>query len=83
MLADPVILYFPDGSTREICGRSDFLLTLLVDGCRASLRPGQAETLKLIRESMSAQEPGGGHLTELLRQCPNGPEEPDQYTQSE
>lgn len=74
----PVILYFADGSTRQLCGRSDFLLTLLADACRAGLSPGQAALLKLIRESVSAHEPSGGHMLELLRLCANGPLRPDQ-----
>ena len=27
-MLDPVILYFAEGSTREICGRADYLLRL-------------------------------------------------------
>jgi hypothetical protein len=33
MLADPVILYFVDGTTREICGRCDYLLRLFYGAC--------------------------------------------------
>ena len=55
MLAGPVILYFADGGTREICGRADYLLHLF---CAATgggeLSPRQAAELDLIRDSVSA-----------------------------
>jgi hypothetical protein len=66
-MSDPVILYFADGSTQPICGDGDFLLTLLTETCGGDLHPRQAATLKLILESVSAREPGGGHMVELLR----------------
>jgi hypothetical protein len=69
MITDPVILHFADGSTRELRGPGDFLLRLFpgVFG-KANLSPGQAAQLDLIRQSVRAQEPGGGHMVELL-QC--------------
>jgi hypothetical protein len=68
MLADPVILYFADGSTREIRGHGHFLLGLFNDACGgADLSPVQKEQLDLIRRSVSAQEPGGARLTEIIR----------------
>ncbi len=76
MLADPVILYFADGSTREICGRSDFLLRLFYAACGgADLSPAQAEKLDLIRRSVAVQEPGGARMTELIRCFLLGPAE--------
>jgi hypothetical protein len=40
LISDPVILHFADGSTRQICGRGDFLLTSLADTCQgADLSP--------------------------------------------
>jgi len=77
-MSDPLILYFADGSTRQLCGRSDFLATLLADACRADLSPAQTAALQLIRKSVFAHEPGGGHMVELLRLCAYGPLEPDQ-----
>ena len=75
--SEPVILYFADGSIRRVWGRCDFLFTLLVDVCRANADSEQAAILQLIRESVSAYEPGGGRLSELLRIC-RYPSEPDQ-----
>jgi hypothetical protein len=68
MISDPLILTFADGSTRTICGGGDFLMRLFkgVFG-RADLGPGQAAQLDLIRQSVRAQEPGGGRMIELLR----------------
>ena len=67
-LGDPVILRFADGTTREICGRSDYLLNLFAGACGgADLSPGQAAQLELIRQSVYAQEPGGARMTEVLR----------------
>ena len=33
MFADPLTLYFADGSKREICGRGDYLLRLFCAAC--------------------------------------------------
>jgi hypothetical protein len=78
-LVDPVVLYFADGSTRQISGRGDFLLTLLADTCRgADLSPRQAEALELIRRSVGATEPGGARMVELLRLWSNRPQAPDE-----
>ena len=69
MLAHPVILLLEDGSTQELCGPKGFLMNLFCDVCRgAALTSGQAEQLDLIRRSVAAQEPGGGHMVELI-QC--------------
>jgi hypothetical protein len=74
VLSDPLVLHFADGSTRQIRDSGDLLLTLLVGACRGDLSPRHAATLALIRESVSAEDPEGGHMIELLRQCPNGAE---------
>ena len=71
---DLVILYFPDGSTQQICGRSDYLLHLFCGACDgADLSAGEAAHLDLIRESVAVHEPGGGRITELLRSVLEGP----------
>lgn len=73
MFSDPAILYFADGSTKEICGRSDYMLDLLLAACRAEVSPAQAAHLDIIRESVSAREPGGGRMIELVRCALRGP----------
>jgi hypothetical protein len=74
MHSDPVILYFADGTTREICGRADFLLRLFYAACgEGDLSPAQAEAVDLIRRSVDAQEPGGARITELHRCFLHGP----------
>jgi len=68
MLADPLILYFADGSKREIHGPCNFLLHLFVGACGGGdLSPTKAAHLDLIRRSTAAQEPGGARMTELVR----------------
>jgi hypothetical protein len=68
MIADPVILVFADGSTGEICGRGDFLLSLMRAACGGvDLSSVQTAQLDLIRKSVYAQEPGGGRMVEMLR----------------
>jgi hypothetical protein len=75
--ADPVVLYFADGSAREICGPRDFVLRLLTAAAwRGDLSPGQKEQLDLIRASVGSVEPGGGHLIELVRCFLEGPAAP-------
>jgi hypothetical protein len=82
MHSDPVILYFADGSKREIHGPRNFLLHLFVGACGgADITPAQAEQLDLIRDSVAAQEPGGARLTEIIRCFLLGPaEEPSSVT---
>jgi hypothetical protein len=66
--ADPVVLYFADGSAREICGPRDFVLRLLAAiAWGGDLSPAQKEQLDLIRASVDSVEPGGGHLIDLVR----------------
>jgi hypothetical protein len=82
MLADPVILYFADGSTREVCGRPDYLLNLF---CAATggedLSPRQAAELDLIRDSVSEGGASCAHMTQLIRCFLLGPaKEPSSVT---
>ena len=75
IITDPLILYFADGSTRELRGRGDFVMGLFAGACGgAELSSMQAEQLELIRQSVGAQEPGGGRMTEV-RCFLNGPAE--------
>jgi hypothetical protein len=67
MIGNPVVLRFADGSTREIRGRSGFLLTLFQGAIGgANLSPAQAAQLDLIRRCANAEEPGGGRMIELM-----------------
>ena len=76
LITDPVVLHFADGSTRKMCGRGDFLLSMALGACGgADLSSGRATQLDLIRQSVAAQEPGGGHMIELLRIVPGQAEE--------
>jgi hypothetical protein len=76
LIADPLVLCFADGSTRELGGRGDFVMGLFHKACGGvDISPGQAAKLDLIRKSVSAQEPGGAHMVELLRCLLNGPVE--------
>jgi hypothetical protein len=67
--AVPVILVFADGGTERITGPRSFLLDLFCASSHSGrdLSPTQAKQLDLIRRSVSAQEPGGGHMIELIR----------------
>jgi hypothetical protein len=68
LLASPVILRLPDGSTRTIRGWRFFLLGLMNAASRGTTRtPTQAEQLELIRQAEFAEEPGGGHMIELIK----------------
>jgi hypothetical protein len=71
-----VVLHFADGSTRQICGRGDFLLGLFPGAFGGrDFSPAQAAQLELIRRSVDAEEPGGGHMIELLRALLHEPAE--------
>jgi hypothetical protein len=76
MFADPVILYFADGSTREICGRADYLLRLFCAACYGGeISPRQAAELNLIRDSVSAGRASCAQMTQLIRAFLHGPAE--------
>jgi hypothetical protein len=76
MIGNPVVLRFANGSTREIRGRSGFLLTLFQGAIGGTnLSPTQAAQLDLIRNCVEAQEPGGGRMFELMQALLNGPAE--------
>jgi hypothetical protein len=71
----PVILHFADGSTRELRGPRYFLLDLINAAGRADISASQAAQLAAVRRSLWAEEPGGGHLTEVIRILPGPAEE--------
>jgi len=76
MLADPVILYFADGTTREICGRAEYLLKLFCLACGGGeLSPRQAADLDLIRDSVTAGGASCARMTEIIRCFLHGPAE--------
>ncbi len=76
MLADPVILYFADGTTQEICGRADYLLRLFCTACHGEdLSPRQAADLDLIRDSVGEGGASCARMTELIRVFLLGPAE--------
>lgn len=82
MHADPVILYLADGSTREICGRADYLLRLFCAACAGEdLSPRQAADLDLIRDSVAAGGASCARMTEIIWCFLHGPaEEPSSVT---
>ena len=74
MFADPLTLYFADGSKREICGRGDYLLRLFCAACGGEdLSPRQAAELDLIRDSVAAGGASCAQMTELIRCFLQGP----------
>jgi hypothetical protein len=67
-IVDRLILFFADGSTRELRAPRDLLLRLFVAaGGRGHLSPKQAMQLELIRQSVYAEEPAGGRMVEAVR----------------
>jgi hypothetical protein len=68
MITDPIILHFADGTTRELCCRGTYLLSLMGHVCQGEdLSPRQAEQLDLVLRSVWAEEPGGARVTEMVR----------------
>jgi hypothetical protein len=64
LISEAVILHLTDGKTWTIRGGPNFLLQLFVDACNACLAP---ELLDVLRRTKWAEEPGGGHMIELVR----------------
>jgi hypothetical protein len=76
LIANPVVLHLPDGSTREICGRGDYLMDLFFGaGGHVDLTCGQAADLDLIRQCVRSKEPDGGRMIELIQAFLLGPVE--------
>jgi hypothetical protein len=74
LINEPTLLRMPGGSTASLPGRGDHLLRLFdvaVGG--AAINREQAAQLKLIRQSTGSREPGGGHMTDLIRCFLHGP----------
>jgi hypothetical protein len=72
--ADPLVLFFADGSTVKIGCRRDYLLDLFVGANdQANLSPQRAAHLELIFKSVGAKEPGGAHMVEVLKSVLDGP----------
>jgi len=73
-LTEVVTLYFGDNSTVGLKGKRDFVFRLLGRVFEVS-DPGSedARRLELIRRSVASREPGGGHLTDLIRALLNSP----------
>lgn len=72
---DATILHFADGTKHEISGSRYYLLDLFAGACRGDLNSRQAKKLELILDSEAAEEPGGGHMVEVLQSlfvCPAG-----------
>jgi len=67
LITDPVILHFADGSKRELHGPGDFASRLFRGVFGADLSPAHSAQLDLIRQCVSSEEPGGGHMIELLK----------------
>jgi hypothetical protein len=70
---DPVILFFADGSTKELQGHSGFLLDLFCAYGRSDMTAAQFALGELIRQSVRSAEPGGARLIELIRALLHGP----------
>jgi hypothetical protein len=62
-------LFFDDGSSVQISGRGDYILNL----CAAAARGERSQEIELIVRSVRSEEPGGGHMLDLVRAIINGP----------
>lgn len=68
LTASPIVLHFADGSKRELRGPKHFMLKLFTAAQRGANRTArQAEELELIRHTVHADEPGRGHMVELVQ----------------
>jgi hypothetical protein len=73
-IREPAILTMRDGTTATIWGHGDYLLELLGTVFHnEGISSGQAKQLDLIRRSTETHEPGGAHLTDLIRSLPLSP----------
>lgn len=68
-------LIMPSGEIVTLTGRGDFILQLAGAMVKGVLTPEQKRQARLIGASTSIEEPGGGHMLELVRAWVNGPAE--------
>ena len=73
---EKVLLYFEDGSTRELFARRGFLMRLLGDVVKEA-DPDLAVERDLIRRSVGSIDPDGAHMVDLIRALLNGPKGED------
>ena len=71
LICDPTTLFFADGTSAQISGRSDYILDLFAAAVRGERSPDTA----LISRSVRSEELGGGHMLDLARALLNGPVE--------
>ena len=69
LTSEPILLQMPDGRTERLSGRGDYVLDLFSRACRGE----RTAEIELIVQSISAIEPGGGHMLELVRAILDGP----------
>jgi len=69
LVSNPTTLFFADGSSVQISGRGDYVLNLFVAACRGQ----RSRETELIARSVRSEEPGGGHLMDLVRAILLGP----------
>jgi hypothetical protein len=75
---EPIVLYFADGSMREICGPGDYLLDLFAGAIGgADLSAREAEHVDLILRCAHAEEPGGARMVEVMKALMDGPVVPN------
>jgi hypothetical protein len=68
ILRDPIVLHFADGSTCALRGPRYFMLRILkAVGDAEGATAWELEQLELIRRCVSAREPGGAHMVELVK----------------
>lgn len=68
-IADPIVLFFADGSTREIHYSGQRILSLFMAAMSGEAAPGSAtrQHLDSIRDSSGCFDPGGGGMVNLIR----------------
>jgi hypothetical protein len=71
LVCDPATLFFEDGTSAQLTGRGDYIVDLFV----AAVRGERSPRIELIARSVRSEEPGGGHLLDLMRALLNGPAE--------
>jgi hypothetical protein len=68
-LDDPIVLFFEDGSTREIRYPGERILRLYTAAVSGQAEPGSTtrQHLDWIRDANDYFNPGGGHMINLIR----------------
>jgi hypothetical protein len=63
LVSEPILLQMPDGRTERLRGDANYVLDLMICALNGETVP----EIELIAQSVSSDEPSGGHMVDVAR----------------